>query len=276
MVSYLTRQRVKSLIPEGPLRDTARLVYRQLRLAYHQMSPKACNIRKSLCDGSYALEFRSGELAGRRLILPPADFLDYYFMFSVSEEICGYFQRLPREIDLIMDIGSFPGDFAVLSAMLFGKKVYAFEPDPTNFGYLKETIYANGLGDLIDPLELGVSDIEGETNFISDGVSSRICSDTSLVGNTHIIKVTTVNTFMNGHRGIPLIKMDIEGHEIKVVQKATRTLKNGSHWSIASYHLVDGEQTCPWLERFFQQHGYQTERVYPKHLTLNAWNGSFP
>jgi len=270
-MDYLTKQRVKKLIPEGPMRGTARFLYRKLRLACHQISPKDYKITRSSGDGSYSLEFNRGELAGSRIIFPPADFLDTYFLFSVSEEMPGYFKRKPREADLVMDVGSFPGDFAVLAASLIGKKVYAFEPDPENYDYTQEMIYANGLRGRVEAIRLGIFNTNGRTMFRSDGVGSRICSGPEGNG-ICTVELTTIDDFLSDFSGRkPFIKMDIEGHEIEAVDGAPKTFQNGSEWSIASYHLVNGEQTYHRLERFFQECGYQTEIVYPRHLTLNAW-----
>jgi hypothetical protein len=66
--------------------------------------------------------------------------------------------------------------------------------------------------------------------------------------------------------------MDIEGAEIQAIQGARQLIEQGSaFWSVASYHIVDGEPTTGFIERYFSERGYAVKTDYPQHLTTCAY-----
>jgi len=58
-------------------------------------------------------------------------------------------------------------------------------------------------------------------------------------------------------REIDLLKMDIEGAEVAMIDSAQSFLKTHPiHFAIESYHRIDGELTYKPLERLFSSIGY--------------------
>ena len=57
--------------------------------------------------------------------------------------------------------------------------------------------------------------------------------------------------------------MDIEGAEIEALEGAVKTIeKHQPNFAIASYHLINGEQTYMALESFFKKINYPFKTVF--------------
>ena len=73
--------------------------------------------------------------------------------------------------DVFVDVGANIGYFSVLAASVVGGsgEVFAFEPDPDNFSLLCANAEMNDLGDRINAVEAGLSDVQGVGNlFLSE------------------------------------------------------------------------------------------------------------
>jgi predicted methyltransferase len=70
-----------------------------------------------------------------------------YALNRVHEEsTTNLFRNIVKEGDVVVDLGANVGYFTLLTAKLVGRKgkVYAFEPEPRNYGYLLKNIQLNG------------------------------------------------------------------------------------------------------------------------------------
>jgi len=142
----------------------------------------------------------------------------------------------PKLGDFVFDIGAYVGDTALWFSKAVGPqgKVYAFEPEPSNFEKLKANIERSKVTNVI-PLQLALSENEGEMQIASGGRSSAIretAGDTS-------VKVTTVGKFVEANKlpRVDFIKMDVEGHELKVLAGAKETIKTFKpSLALSAYH----------------------------------------
>ena len=129
MLDSKITETIKALIPEGPIKEVMRTLYRLMVLTNFYLRENTYRIKKS-SDG-FLLEFTRGVLRGQRIIMPYSSRVDFYYLMWVGREVQSYFQFLPDTAGLIIDAGSYPGDFAVLASRMFPKvPIYAFEPDP--------------------------------------------------------------------------------------------------------------------------------------------------
>jgi FkbM family methyltransferase len=118
-----------------------------------------------------------------------------------------------------VDVGAHYGFYSLLVARNVGQKgkVYAFEPDPSNYKLLLKNIKANNMEDIIVPVNKAVSDRIGVITFFpgkeSGGGSlyaSRYTASKSIT-----VETVTLDEFFE-HEGWPaidVIKIDIEGAE---------------------------------------------------------------
>ena len=101
--------------------------------------------------------------------------------------------------------------------------VYAIEPDPRNFTLLERNILKNKFGDKCELASAAVSDVNGEMDFwLSD--SSNVSSVHKTKNSSEKIKVNsyTLGKFLEDRRFPNFIKMDVEGHEVQILNGALK------------------------------------------------------
>ena len=100
---------------------------------------------------------------------PPADMaLDRY-----EPETTGLLQRVIEPGMVVVDVGAHVGYYALLAAKRVGPqgKVYAFEPDPTNYALLLKNIELNGYRNILTTGE-AVSDRVGTATLYLAGLDT--------------------------------------------------------------------------------------------------------
>lgn len=153
--------------------------------------------------------------------------LQFELPFAVTLDVIR--RRFASHRGIVLDIGAFDGDSATyLAKKLPGNRIIAFEPDPKSFNEAVNN--CRGFRN-IEVVNLGLSDQAGVVDFhvTNDRVSSSLLplGERPEFSQTGTIKVgvTTLDEYMKEVTGeILLIKLDIQGAELKVLKKATATL----------------------------------------------------
>ena len=141
----------------------------------------------------------------------------------------------------VLECGANLGYYALMEASIVGNKgkIYAIEPIPKNFEILKKNIKLNNYGQIIEPYNLAISDQCGElkiavtknSNFATMLLEEDIMSEWMLKNvkqqTKEIIKIKTVpiDEFLKDKRNVDLIRMDIEGYEIRTIKGLLNTIK---------------------------------------------------
>jgi FkbM family methyltransferase len=144
-------------------------------------------------------------------------------------------QRYVRK-KAIVDIGAFNGDSAVLLRK-YAKDVYSFEPSPSSFRMLSRVAKLNRKHfGKIHPVNMGLSD-KPDPMVFDDARSS--CE--SIGKHNTTVNVTTLDLFVDQHRiHVGFIKCDTEGHALRIVRGAERTLRmHRPVVALSVYHNVD-------------------------------------
>ena len=153
--------------------------------------------------------------------------------------------------DVIIDGGAWVGDTAIGFArhLACQCKVFSLEPEKTNYDLLRENIIASGLEGVVEPVMAG---------FWSNGCQMRFNSDIRYGEGTqyHVdpegageIELVALDGFAR-ERGIcpTLIKMDIEGAEVKVIEGSRETVAERSpRLQISVYHRASDLWEIPLL-----------------------------
>jgi FkbM family methyltransferase len=196
-----------------------------------------------------------------------------YFLGLVSftKNIFGYLKKYKiKGGDIVMDVGAYEGEFTILASKLVGGtgKVISIEPTERGYYRLSRNITLNNLKNVI-PLKIDLGNKRGKlkisdefgASHITDGGGEEIISDTL----DNLIKKMKLNR-------IDLLKADIGGSEIEMLQGAKKTLKKKiiKNSTIASYHIVNGEKTYKFLENTFSKFGYLVKTGFKSHLTTYA------
>jgi hypothetical protein len=97
--------------------------------------------------------------------------------------------------------------------------------------------------------------------------------------NEHCVKkqAVTIDSWVvnNNINKLDFIKMDIEGAELEALDGCRATIKTlKPNFSIASYHVVNGEQTYIKVEQFFNNMNYPCKTVHFRGTEIITFAGS--
>lgn len=130
-----------------------------------------------------------------------------------------------RPGDLFVDVGANVGSYTVLAAGAAQADAIAVEPVPSTFASLADNIALNGLGERVEIHCCGLSASAGMLSFTA-GLDTMNCVALKRErGPTVTVPVITLDELC-GTR-IPLVlKIDVEGHELAVLDGAKAVLAN--------------------------------------------------
>ena len=138
---------------------------------------------------------------------------------------------LARELslgDIVVDAGANIGIYSQFLARCVGEtgRVYSFEPDPTNFTRLQDSLArcAN-----VRVNQLAVSDRTGETLlYVSTelNVDHRSYPSAGESRDVIAIRSTRLDDYFQAGARVDLIKMDIQGYELHALRGAERVLRD--------------------------------------------------
>lgn len=121
--------------------------------------------------------------------------------------------------DIIIDVGANIGYFTLLFARLVGctGKVYAFEPEPTNFKILERNVQVNGFENVILQ-NTGISDTNGKTKLYLRGknnIGNNSIFYNSSYSKSVEIKLQKLDDIINEKTDV--VKIDVDGAEGNVL-----------------------------------------------------------
>ncbi len=125
--------------------------------------------------------------------------------------------------DTVLDIGANIGYYTLLFAKLVGEngKVFAFEPDPTNFTLLKKNIEINGYENVV-LVQKAVANKNGTVRLYikgEDNIGYNTIYDTNDGRKSIEIESIRLDDYFKDYNGqIDFIKMDVEGAEGAVIR----------------------------------------------------------
>lgn len=132
---------------------------------------------------------------------------------------------------LILDIGAHMGIYTLLLKDLFTGG-YCFEPAKDNFVALKNNLFINGIIEEFIPLNAAVSETNSNQVFKIEGgfsgINYLIEEDDGHNSQTEMVHAVSIDDFLNqkGNKEvINFIKIDTEGHELKVLRGSLDTIK---------------------------------------------------
>ena len=147
------------------------------------------------------------------------------------------FKRLVKKGMVVVDIGANVGYYTLLVAHLVGDegKVFAFEPDPNNYSLLCKNIEVNGYRNVI-PVRKAVFNKSGKTSLFLDknNLGGHSLSEANVHKSASItVEVTSLDDyFKNTDCKIDVIKMDVQGSEMGVLEGMTNTINRNDNLKI--------------------------------------------
>lgn len=178
--------------------------------------------------------------------------------YLLNTELLGilYLHECSKFIDskYFFDIGSNIGFFSLTASLIPSiQKIYSFEPSKEIFLTLQQNIELNGLDEIITPVNKAISDKEEAVNFLTNSNLEGIGSikETSIHSENKFKKTIqlnslTIDNFINLENKIITFKIDVEGHEFKVLKGASKTLIKNT--SILMIEAFDSKEVIDYLK----------------------------
>jgi FkbM family methyltransferase len=174
---------------------------------------------------------------------------------AVQEELV----RILHPGSVVYDVGANVGFLTLIAARLVGPEghVYAFEPIPANVRAIERNAALNELGN-VTVVELALSDRAGDAvlRIPHANQGARLASLGESSGEEELTVRTAALDELDGLRPPDLLKLDVEGAELLVLQGAKRCLETHRPALICELH-----DTRAAIEELLPQLGYEVTRI---------------
>ena len=155
----------------------------------------------------------------------------YLSYFGTREEDQKYIlETVLKEGMTILDAGANIGYYVLLEAAGLGKygKIYALEPSPVNFSWLRKNIRLNDLEETVEAYPIALSNRNEKMSFYLSPLSNLNTFhplETSR-GDFEKIEVSSVDvvSFLEDKRKPDLLRMDVEGHEVEIFESLAEAI----------------------------------------------------
>jgi len=206
---------------------------------------------------------------GFRFVLKPDDpkSLKMASGFYEREDVRIY-KTLKFQRGLVLDVGANIGFFSLLFAHLYPEcQIHAFEPNPYAFERLQENLKANPkLGYRISTFANAVSDREQHVELTTvPGAAGHAWGRVGIPRRdgmvTFDVAATTIDSLYAGSRvPIRLIKIDVEGYELPVLEGASAVVAEFRPiivFEVSLSFLIEQPGVYQRQLAFAEKHGYQ-------------------
>lgn len=176
---------------------------------------------------------RRASVYGVTMDLDLADYIQRNIYLGCYEmwEATAVRRWLPRGGTMI-DVGANVGFFTAVAASCVGPagRVLAVEPDPASFRKLSAMVAENGLGGVVTPLHCGAADSRGEQSLYVVPDEHYPNHSPSMLPDPNVrpilVPVRTLDDILDEHGvgRVDLLKIDVEGFELKVLAGTERAL----------------------------------------------------
>ena len=162
---------------------------------------------------------------------------------SVEPEVQDALAELLRPGDVFYDVGANIGYFTLIGARLVGPsgRVVAVEPQPEARQRLEHNVAINGF-DNVTAIEAAVADEEGESELVvsHEGILEWAALETSPTTDVPKInvRVTTLDALRADLPPPTVVKLDVEGAEIRAVRGMRELLRSDRPAVVCEVHLA--------------------------------------
>jgi FkbM family methyltransferase len=201
-----------------------------------------------------------GELKGVDFFLPKGDgrtWADRIVAGEYESDLFPVFRELAEQGGTLYDIGAHIGYFTCTWVILGGHRVEAFEPVPSNYHIILNTLARNNLNGKVRVHNLALGDFNGEGNLVVNeedlGTTSMAFVEeiggVDLQRNSKSYRYASVTTTpvrrlddLIQEMGLPMpgvLKIDVEGAETSVLSGAATLLIESRPTLLCEVHNID-------------------------------------
>lgn len=141
-----------------------------------------------------------------------------------------FLEKILKSNSVFIDVGANIGVYTILAAAKIKKgKIYSFEPIPSVLDILYQNIQINNMHDKVKVLEKVVSDNTGEESFVIQDISEYSHIASNQTSKSVLIPSVKLDDFCRSEKidFIDVVKIDVEGEELKVLRGLENYLKSG-------------------------------------------------
>ncbi len=201
---------------------------------------------------------------------------DYDFLFDQFKSNLGFFY-LPKEGDVVIDVGAGVGEETIVLSKLVGPtgKVFAIEAHPDTFRALTLNKEKNKLDNVI-LINKAIADVPGSL-FIQNADNSLANKITTDDAGTFKIEATTFDDLFDTYKleQVNFVKVNIEGAEQLLVKGFNKSISKVLHLAISChdfrYHLEGDEffKTKEIVLAFLNKYKY---RITLRNTNISLFN----
>ena len=186
-----------------------------------------------------------------------------------SEGEVSVFNKVLQPGDVAIDVGANIGALTIPMARLVGEhgKVHAFEASRVNFELLQRNVQQNNLVEATELYYLAASDHAGRIKVDRQSALHAYCRPDINVGEFEIACITIDDL---GLKRCKLIKIDVDGHELEVLNGAVETIARCRPVIYIENEIAQKrEAMVAWLI----DHGYRLFWHRPYLFNIDNWRG---
>lgn len=132
---------------------------------------------------------------------------------------------IPKKNDIVFDVGAQYGDYSIICSKKYNAKVYAFEPIPINYLKMKNLMVKNDTVFVTENLGLGNQDEFRNYTIRGDMLRAIDKGGNDILTFYKLDTYLSFQTVIDNIEKIDILKIDVEGHEMEVLEGATNTLE---------------------------------------------------
>jgi FkbM family methyltransferase len=221
----------------------------------------------------------------QRLLIPKGHTPGRKYLTGTYEpEVTRFFLTAIGEGQVVVDVGANIGYYTLIASKLVGPsgKVYAFEPDPVYYGFLRENIEANRCSNVEAVQRAVTSGAEGEALFWPEPNASSGSLYNRPGSSPVVVRTISLDDFFArlGWPRVDLVKMDVEGSEIEAIKGMAQVSERNPTVRMVTEFVdssLDKSGTSP--EEFFRtlgRAGFSRFLVFEEDLRLLSLPGDLP
>lgn len=163
-----------------------------------------------------------------------------------------------RKDEIFIDAGANIGSYSILASAEIGAISYSFEPVEYTYNQFKQNINVNNISNKVNSFQMGLASKAGELIFSDEQDSSmnHVLSSKDLQTNAKRVEVSTLDSILK-NQSPTLMKIDVEGFELEVLNGAVDTLNKQSLKAI----IIE-------LNGSGKNYGFSDEEINTKLLSL--------
>jgi FkbM family methyltransferase len=174
-----------------------------------------------------------------------------------------------EKFDLIIDVGANIGNHSLYFSKI-SKKVFSYEPNPNTYQLLKYNtsnisnidIYNIGISNNTEKKFLNESNFNIGNSAVVSGIKKQnIKKDDLILHEINAFKLDDLENLFNEE--ISMIKIDVEGHELEVMDGAKNLIEKNKPMLIFEHNKEINKEKALKINEFLQQQDYVIYTIQP-------------